>query len=391
MTHTPTDFLKVAANTAEHFGFKSIDQIKKSPECRACDKKAPHTVTGTNKRIDSHQGLLSSAIATYCDEKFHALEEKPVLLFNTHQVPRTGESAVTFHIFNVNKSIAEAILIQVARSVASDLGYSDHTVKINSLGCTESVTRYSRELGNYLRKRIDTMPVNAREAMKEHPMLALQSLIDEKHDLAHTSPNPLEYLSDGSRKHFREIIEYLDMSETPYEIDSKMLGHHECYSDAIFALDINTDDETGAPISARGGRFDEFSGRNTSTRTPSAGVVIQLNNSKAPARNPRTVAQKPSVYVVQLGFGPKIRSLMLVDALRQAGIPVMHDLASDSLSTQLREAEAMGVNYTIIVGQKEFVEGTVILRDMNARNQEYVTQDTLIRKLKRRNGVVLMR
>jgi histidyl-tRNA synthetase len=235
------------------------------------------------------------------------------------------------------------------------------------------------------------MPVNAREAMKEHPMLALQSLIDEKHDLAHTSPNPLEYLSDGSRKHFREIIEYLDMSETPYEIDSKMLGHHECYSDAIFALDINTDDETGAPISARGGRFDEFSGRNTSTRTPSAGVVIQLNNSKAPARNPRTVAQKPSVYVVQLGFGPKIRSLMLVDALRQAGIPVMHDLASDSLSTQLREAEAMGVNYTIIVGQKEFVEGTVILRDMNARNQEYVTQDTLIRKLKRRNGVVLMR
>ena len=391
MTHTSTDFLKAAANTAEHFGFKSIDQIKKSPECRACDKKAPHTVTGTNKRIDSHQGLLSSAIATYCDEKFHALEEKPVLLFNTHQVPRTGESAVTFHIFNVNKSIAEAILIQVARSVASDLGYSDHTVKINSLGCTESVTRYSRELGNYLRKRIDTMPVNAREAMKEHPMLALQSLIDEKHDLAHTSPNPLEYLSDSSRKHFREIIEYLDMSETPYEIDSKMIGHHECYSDAIFALDINTDDETGAPISARGGRFDEFSGRNTSTRTPSAGVVIQLNNSKAPARNPRTVAQKPSVYVVQLGFGPKIRSLMLVDALRQAGIPVMHDLASDSLSTQLREAEAMGVNYTIIVGQKEFVEGTVILRDMNARNQEYVTQDTLIRKLKRRNGVVLMR
>jgi len=391
MTHTPTDFLKAAANTAEHYGFKSIDQIRKSPECKACEKKSPHTVTGTNKRIDSHQGLLSSAIATYCDEKLHALEEKPVLLFNTHQVPRTGESAVTFHIFNVNKSIAEAILIQVARSVASDLGYSDHTVKINSLGCTESVTRYSRELGNYLRKRIDTMPVNAREAMKEHPMLALQSLIDEKHDLAYTSPNPLEYLSDSSRKHFREIIEYLDMSETPYEIDSKMIGHHECYSDAIFALDTNTDDETGAPISARGGRFDEFSGRNTSTRTPSAGVVIQLNNSKAPARNPRTVAQKPSVYVVQLGFGPKIRSLMLVDALRQAGIPVRHDLASDSLSTQLREAEAMGVNYTIIVGQKEFVEGTVILRDMNARNQEYVTQDTLIRKLKRRNGVMLMR
>lgn len=387
--HTPTDFLKVASNTAEHFGFRTADQIKKAPECRACEKKAPHTVNGTNKRIDAHQGLLSAGIATYCDEKLHALE-KPVLMFSTHQVPRTGESAVTFHIFNVEKSIAEAILIQVARGVATELGYHDHTVRINSLGCTESVTRYSRELGNYFRKRLDTMPVNAREAMKEHPMLALQSLLDEKHDLAYSSPNPLEYLSDGSRKHFREIIEFLDMSETPYEIDSKMIGHHECYSDAIFGLDINTDDGE-APITARGGRFDEFVGRNTDTRTPAAGLVITLNNSKAPARNPRVATNKPSVYVVQLGFGPKVRSLLLVDALKKAGIPVLHDLTSDSLSTQLRDAEAKGVNYTIIVGQKEFVEGTVILRDMNARNQEYITQDTLIRKLKRRNGVMLMK
>jgi histidyl-tRNA synthetase len=386
MSHTPTDFLKVANKAAEHFGFQTVDQIKKAPECRACEKKAPHTVTGTNKRVDSHQGLLSSGIATYCDEKFHALE-KPVLMFDVHQVPRTGESAVTFHIFNVNRSIAEAILIQVARSVANELGYTDNTVRINSLGCSESVTRYGRELGNYLRKRIDTMPVNAREAMKEHPMLALQALLDDNHELGQTSPNPLEYLSDNSRRHFREIIEYLDMSETPYEIDSKMMGHHECYSDAMFAIDINTEDHS-KPISARGGRFDEFVARNTGHKTPAAGLIITLNDSKAPARNPRTKASKPSVYVVQLGFGPKVRSLLLVDSLRKAGIPVHHDLTSDSLSTQLRDAESKGVNYSIIVGQKEFVENTVILRDMNARNQEYVPQDILIRKLKRRNGVV---
>jgi histidyl-tRNA synthetase len=389
MTHTPTDFLKVTNRAAEHFGFRSVDQIKKSPECRACEKKAPHTVTGTNKRIDSQQGLLSSGIAEYCDEKLHAIEG-PILMYSTHQVPRTGESAVSFHIFNVEKSIAEAILIQVARGVANELGHTDHTVRINSLGCNESVTRYGRELGNYLRKRIDTMPTNARELMKEHPLLALQSLLDEKHDLAYSSPNPLEYLSDGSRKHFREIIEYLDMSDTPYEIDSKMLGHHECYSDALFALDIDTEEGEVAPITARGGRFDEFTARNTGERTPAAGLVVTLNNSKAPARNPRTKPSKPSVYVVQLGFGPKVRSLLLVDSLRQAGIPVIHDLTSDSLSAQLRDAEERGVNYTIIVGQKEFVEGTVILRDMNARNQEYVPQESLVRKLKRRNGVVTM-
>jgi histidyl-tRNA synthetase len=74
----------------------------------------------------------------------------------------------------------------------------------------------------------------------------------------------------------------------------------------------------------------------------------------------------------------------LIDSLRRAGIPVFHDLASDSLSAQLRDAESRKVKYTLIIGQKEFVEDTVILRDMDVRNQEYVTHEALIKKLKRK-------
>jgi len=383
MSHTPTEFLKVANHTAEHFGFQTIDQLRKTPECKSCVTSMPHTVTGINKRIDSHAGLLSSGIVTFCDEKLHSLE-KPILLYSFQQVPYTNETAVTFHIFNVPRSIAEAILIQATRALVTELGYTDHTVKINSLGDTDSITRYTRELTNFLKKRLDTMPPDARELMKDHPLSALTSLIDQDHELGHKSPNPLEYLSDPSRKHFREIIEFLDMSETPYEIDPKMMGHHECYSDAIFSLDINQEDESEAPVSARGGRFDEFVYRNTRTRTPAVGAVVVLKNSKAPARAPRPKVQKPSVYVVQLGFGPKIRSLLLIDNLRRAGIPVFHDLASDSLSTQLRDAEARGVKYTLIIGQKEYVEDTVIMRDMIDRNQEYITHEALIKKLKRK-------
>jgi len=386
MTTTPTDFFKVTNEAAHHFGFATADQIKKCAECRSASK-TPHTVTGTNKRIDAQNGLLSSGIATFCDEKLHALD-KPVLMYDVQQVPRTGEAAVTFHIFGVPQSIAESILIQVSRSVLRELGHHDHTVKINSLGCSESTTRYTRELTNYLRKRLDHITPAARELMKEHPLLALQSLLDEEHEVGLRSPNPMEYLSDNSRKHFREIIEYLDMSETPYEIDPKMMGHHECYSDAIFGLDIATDGDEEAPVTVQGGRFDEFVSRNTDIKIPAAGVVIKLNASKAPTRFPRHKAADPSVYVVQLGFGPKVRSLLLIDQLRQAGIPVWHDLASDSLSTQLRDAEARGVKYVIIVGQKEYVEDTVILRDMSVRTQEYVPQVDLMRKLKRRSGVV---
>ena len=77
------------------------------------------------------------------------------------------------------------------------------------------------------------------------------------------------------------------------------------------------------------------------------------------------------------------------DLLGAGGLrPVIHNLASDSLSTQLRDAEARGVRYALIIGQKEFIENTIILRDLNIRNQEFVDQPTLIKRLKKQSQMV---
>lgn len=280
-------------------------------------------------------------------------------------------------------------MIQASRSLLSELGHTDHVVRINSLGDSESALRYTRELTTFLRKRLDSLPETARELMKEHPYLALMSLVNEGHELAQKTPNPLEFLSDPSRKHFREIVEYLDMSDAPYEIDPRMIGHHELYSDAIFSIEDYGEIPQDTPVLiARGGRFDDYLFRKTKSRIPAVGTVITLKNTKPASRIPKPKYPTSSVYVVQLGLGPKMRSLMVIDELRRAGIQVEHDLASDSLSTQLREAENKGASYTIIIGQKEYVEQTVILRDMKERNQEQISLDQLVRKLKRNNASV---
>lgn len=385
MEITATDFLKQATNTAEYFGFKNVDELRKHPEAKSCKKKLPHTASAQVRRNDSLQGMLTCGVNTLCDAKLHEIEE-PLLFYTVEQVPRTGEVALSLQIFNVEKSIAEAILIQTSTALANDLGYSNHTVRINSLGDRDSSVRYIRELTNYLKKRMDDMPEIARELMKEHALTALAHLIEKEHELAYKSPNPLEYLTDSSRKHFREIIEYLDMSEAQYEIDPKLIGHHECYSDALFSVDL-LDEEgvrlTEEPLVIKGGRYNEFVYRNTQKQIPAAGAVVVLRNKKAPARTPRVKLATPTVYVVQLGFGPKIKSLILVDELRKAGINVYQNLASDSLSTQLRDAEAQAVEYTVIIGQKEFVENGVILRNMNARTQEQITTEALLTKFRR--------
>lgn len=383
-TLSPAPFLKAAHLTAQHFGFSPLESLERPSERWGEGPRATRT-TVADRKLDGSGGLVTSGISTYFTRALHS--GKPALFYTTSVLPRSGELAVSLSVAGVGKSIAESLLIQVLRSLLSDLGYSRHTVRVNSLGDADSAARYTRELTNFFRKRLDELPPAARELMKGDALTTLAHLIAERHELAGRSPSPLEYLSDQSRKHFREIIEHLDMTETPYEIDPRLLADARCYADALFSIEL-LDEQGGtladAPLSVRGGRMDAFTRNILKVDASAAGAVIVLKNRRAPARLPKPQAVcVPSLFMVQLGFGPKIRSLMLLSALKREGIAAYQALASDSLSEQLRQAETLGVGHALILGQKEYVENSVILRDMRSRSQECVPFDSLIPRLRR--------
>jgi histidyl-tRNA synthetase len=380
------DFVRQAVNAAHHFGFTPIERLKDHPSCKGCTEKIEHKDTAQDRRNDALHGMLAGGITSYFDHKLNGIEG-PTLFYSIDQVPRTGEPSITFQIFNVRKSIAEALLIQTIRSFLRDVGFGNNTVRINSLGDTDSVNRYIRELTNFLKKRVEDMPGSARELMKEHPLIALMHLIDKEHELVKKSPNPLEYLTDMSRKHFREIIEFLDQTGTPFEIDPKLIGHHECYSDALFAFDLM--DDAGvryaqSPLYIRGGRYNAFVAKMSKVKTPAVGAVIVLKDKKSPESFavPRS-RPEPSIFVVQLGFGPKVRSLLLIDELKRAGISVQQNVTSDSLGEQLRLAESRNAEYAVIIGQKEFVEDRAILRNLHAQTQTTIPLSMLAEHLRK--------
>lgn len=362
-------FFRTSARTALGYGFAPVEMLKQH-EQRTAGAKVRYTASAQQRRTDALSGILTGGMCRYFDAYLHT-NEQPTLFFSLERVPRTAEPALGLHIFNVEKSIAEALLIQVVLSVLSDLGFTNHTVRINALGDKESAARYLRDLTHFFRKRIDTLPEGAREQLKKHALLALMHLIEHDDELSYKTPRSLEYLSDQSRKHFREIVEYLDTSRTPYEIDPRLVGHHECYSDTLFSVEVAAEGEP--PIRAQGGRYSAFIEHTSSRAVPAIGAVVTLLRRKAPAEPPRAPrAPAPAVSVVHIGFAPKIRSLMLIDELRRAGIAIQQNIVYDSLCTQLAHAEAGNVQYVVILGQKELVENTVIVRDMQARNQTHL-------------------
>lgn len=68
--------------------------------------------------------------------------------------------------------------------------------------------------------------------------------------------------------------------------------------------------------------------------------------------------------------------------LFKAGAAVLHAIAKDKLSTQMGVAENSDIPYILLIGQKEALENSVLIRSAATRAQELVPITELAAKVK---------
>ncbi len=91
---------------------------------------------------------------------------------------------------------------------------------------------------------------------------------------------------------------------------------------------------------------------------------------------------KPKFYLVQLGFEAKLRVLNVVEDLRKAKIALHHFIHKDKITAQLSNAENLKATHLLIIGKKEAIEGTVVVRNISTREQDTVFEKDLVIYLK---------
>jgi len=90
------------------------------------------------------------------------------------------------------------------------------------------------------------------------------------------------------------------------------------------------------------------------------------------------------IFLAQLGNLAKKKSLKLIENFRREGILISESLGRDSLKTQLKIADKIGVKYTLILGQKEALEEMILIRDMTTGQQETVKLERIVREIKKK-------
>lgn len=335
-------------------------------------------------RPEQTAGLMRA----YIEHGMQSLPQ-PVLLYHSgpvfrHDNPQKGRYR-QFYQFDVDalgsdSSILDALVIKTIYTILQEAGAKDLIININSIGDKESRPAYLKALVTYYKKHLKDLPAIDQERLKTNPLRILDSKHPVTKEINHGAPDAVSFLSVQGKKHFREVLQYLDDMGITYEIDKLLVRGLSYYTHTVFEIMERTEDGSMVTI-AGGGRYD-YLGKMIGSKKdiPAVGGSIGMDRivERPWFKNlaPRII-KKPKVFFVQLGFEAKLKSLAVLEILRKAKIPVEQSISKDSLGAQLGIAEKLGIPYVLIFGQKEALEQSVIVRDMENRSQETVKIEEL--------------
>jgi len=320
---------------------------------------------------------------------------KPIKLFSCGSLfrydrPQAGRyrehKQANFDIFGEKDPILDAQLIQMSHRLLSSLGLKKIRFSVNTLGGAEDRKGYRKLLIAYLRSKNTKLCQDCRDRLKKNPLRILDCKEEKCRQVIHTAPHIIDHLSQESHDHFKHLLEYLDELEVPYEIDPFLVRGLDYYNDTVFEVKCLDQEKGVSGLSlGGGGRYDELVAKMGGESTPALGFGLGLDRIVLEMQKQETkiyCEPKPRVFLAQLGEMAKKKSLKLFEHLEKNGVLMAESFGRGSLKGQLRQAAKCGVEITLILGQKEVIDQTVIVKDMRTGSQETVPQDDLAHFIK---------
>ncbi len=307
----------------------------------------------------------------------------PLFRYDRPQAGRYRE----FHQFDCetigeSAPVIDAELIAVGYNYLRELGLNV-TVRINSLGTPQDREQYLVELVGYLRGKRAYLCEDCKKRLLKNPLRVLDCKVESCAGVVAEAPQIVDWLAESSKAFFMSVLEYLDELSIPYVLTPTLVRGLDYYTHTVFEYYTEGTDESAQSALGGGGRYDLLIEQLGGQPTPAAGFAIGLERVASAVERAQKMAEapapstKPVIFFAQLGEQARRRVLKLIEELRQGGIMVRHNLAKASLKTQMELANKYGTTHTLILGQKEVQDGTVLIRNMESGNQEIVDQKKL--------------
>ncbi len=283
--------------------------------------------------------------------------------------------------------IIDAELIFSAYKLLDSIGLGNYFIHINSIGDSQCRPGYLRALKDYYKNKLKKVCPNCKLRFKTNILRMIDCKEPECREVAKEIPQFVDFLDEECRAHFKHILEFLDEAKVPYVLDPTLVRGLDYYTRTVFEFLPEEGDGSQASVLS-GGRYDRLVDLLGGPKTPAAGwamgierVVLAMKEKNV---NVPSIHPQPKVFLAQIGEAPKRKSLNLFESFRKAGIETKSSLGRDSIKSQLRIAHRVGARFTLIFGQKEALDGTIILKEMETGVQETIPLEKIVDEVKKR-------
>ncbi len=324
---------------------------------------------------------------------------KPVKLFYIGKMYRYDRpqkdrwrefSQFGFEAIGEQDPILDAQLIQLALRIFHLLKIKNVTLQINSIGCKECRPNYTKLLINYLKNRRRSLCMDCKKRLTKNPLRVLDCKEEKCRRVVRQAPQTIDHLCKDCKDHFTQLLECLDEIEVVYQLNPSLVRGLDYYTKTVFefwAKGEDEDDDGSQVALGGGGRYDHLAKILKGPDTPAVGFAVgmdRLVNRIKEQKNSGYQPPRPKVYLAQLGDLAKRKSLKIFDELERSGVMVAESFGKGGLKGQLRQADKMKTPLVLIIGQREALDETIILKDMTSGSQEVLPFEKAIPEIKKR-------
>lgn len=325
-------------------------------------------------------------------------QPQPVKLYTTgslfrHENPQAGRyrqfHQVDWEIIGDESPVSDVQVIQVFIGILKKLNLKKFTLYINSIGCPMCVPKYKKNLLIYYGGYLNRLCPDCKRRFKENPLRLLDCKKDKCRKLIDKAPQMLDFFCEECHNHFKGVLEFLDELDIPYQLSPQLVRGIDYYTKTVFEFYEDSKETSSQGALMGGGRYDNlvemFKGKPTPGVGAASGIERLVNVIR---RQDIKVSEKesPKVFLIQLGDLGKKKCLKLFEEFQSKGMKISEAFSKPSIKAQLKAADKEGVEMALIMGQREALEGTIIIRDMKSGAQETVLLSRVINEVKKRLG-----
>jgi histidyl-tRNA synthetase len=265
----------------------------------------------------------------------------------------------------------DAEIIALLYQIYTQLGLKGIRVQLNSIGDQQCRPRYVEALRAYYRPLLADCCQNCRTRFEKNPLRLLDCKEPEDQPKIAAAPRSLDYLCAACAAHFADVQRFLHLYEVAFELNARLVRGLDYYTRTVFEFTAQGEESA----LNGGGRYDGLAEILGGPATPGIGfgmgierVILEL---KRQGITPPPV-EAPRAFVIYLGQEPALKeaAVKLTAELRQAGLKAEMSYGDRSPRAQMRQADASGALYALILGEDELHGGFVTVRRLRATDQE---------------------